>query len=108
MPLPKLLVPTSTPRPESCKAAAANAPRPAKPAAARPVAAERPTEASRLSYRDQREREQLPANMARLGEEIARLEMQLADPALYAKALAVAAPVTTAAFPHGLPSLNRN
>jgi len=32
----------------------------------------------------------------------------LADPTLFAKALAVAAPVTTASFSHGLPSLNRN
>ena len=32
----------------------------------------------------------------------------LADPALFAKALAVAAPVTTASFPHSTPSLNRN
>lgn len=32
----------------------------------------------------------------------------LSDPALYAKALAVAAPVTTASYPHGLPSNDRN
>jgi len=32
----------------------------------------------------------------------------LADPALYAKALAVAAPVSTASAQHGTPSLNRN
>jgi ATP-binding cassette subfamily F protein uup len=67
------------------EAAATPAPRAAKPSATRPAAVERPTESSRLSYRDQREREQLPTTMARLGEEIAQLEVQLADPALYAK-----------------------
>jgi ATP-binding cassette subfamily F protein uup len=40
--------------------------------------------AARLTYKDQRELEQLPAHLDRLAAEITRLEGQLSDPSLYA------------------------
>jgi ATP-binding cassette subfamily F protein uup len=47
------------------------------PRAAKPV--------SKLSYKDQRELNELPARLQRLGEEITATEAKLADPQLYAR-----------------------
>ncbi|WP_189991253.1 ABC-F family ATP-binding cassette domain-containing protein [Thalassobaculum fulvum] len=54
--------------------------RPAKPAAEKPKA-----RATKLSYKDARELEQLPDRIAGLEAEIAKLEAALADPDLYGK-----------------------
>ncbi len=54
--------------------------RPATPPAARPL---RPT--TRLSYKEARELETLPARIDGLTDELARLERKLADPDLYAR-----------------------
>jgi ABC transport system ATP-binding/permease protein len=53
-------------------------PRSTKPAPPRPAA-----EAQRLSYKDERERTRLPAEIERLTAEIRALEARLADPSLY-------------------------
>ncbi|MEH3106885.1 MAG: ATP-binding cassette domain-containing protein [Sphingomonas fennica] len=59
-------------------------PAPKKAAAAKP-AATAPQKRSKLSYKDQRDLGQLPAEIDRLGEAIARDEAALADPALYTR-----------------------
>ncbi len=46
---------------------------------------ERPKAATKLSYKDQRELDELPTRLDRLAAEIARLEAELADPGLYAR-----------------------
>ncbi len=56
----------------------------AKAAAAKPEAA-RPKKAAKLSYKDQRELDQLPARIDRLTSEVTALEQKLADPELYSK-----------------------
>ncbi len=60
---------------------------PAAPAKAAPAAAraQRPKSATKLSYKDQRELDELPARQEALHGEIARLESELADPALYGR-----------------------
>ena len=59
-------------------------PPPAKPApAAKPVPSSRP--AAKLSYKDQRELDSLPIRLDKLGQEIAAIERDLADPALYGR-----------------------
>lgn len=63
----------STPKPSA----------PAKPVAAPPPAA--PKSAKKLSYKDQRDYEQLPARIDALGAQIARDEAALGDPNLYAR-----------------------
>ncbi|MCW2246517.1 ATP-binding cassette subfamily F protein uup [Azospirillum fermentarium] len=67
------------PAPEAAKPAAA--PR-AKPADTAPAA---PKPRGKLSYKDQRELDELPARMDTLGKEIAALETELADPALFTR-----------------------
>jgi ATP-binding cassette subfamily F protein uup len=58
----------------------------AKPAAkAAPTPAARAKRTAKLSYKDQRELDQLPARIDRLAVEAAAVEQQLADPALYKK-----------------------
>ncbi|HYG88860.1 MAG TPA: ATP-binding cassette domain-containing protein [Azospirillum sp.] len=54
-----------------------------KPAAAAAPAA--PKQRSKLSYKDQRELDELPERMDKLGKEISRLEAVLADPDLFAR-----------------------
>ncbi|MDA8230585.1 MAG: ATP-binding cassette domain-containing protein [Magnetospirillum sp.] len=62
------------------------APQPgAKPLAAARGEAARPKTATRLSYKDARELEELPGRMDALHAEIAKLEAALADPGLYAR-----------------------
>ncbi|WP_193367713.1 ABC-F family ATP-binding cassette domain-containing protein [Pelagibius marinus] len=56
----------------------------AKAAAPRPEAA-RPKKAAKLSYKDQRELDQLPGRIDKLTAEVTALEEKLADPQLYAK-----------------------
>ncbi|CAA7615547.1 ATP-binding cassette domain-containing protein [Magnetospirillum sp. SS-4] len=54
--------------------------------AAKPVAAPKPqSPRNRLSYNEARELEQLPGRIDALGAEIARLEKELSDPALYSR-----------------------
>jgi len=54
--------------------------------AAKPVAAPKPqSPRNRLSYNETRELDQLPGRIDALGAEIARLEQELSDPALYSR-----------------------
>ncbi len=57
----------------------------AKPAASKPAGPKAPRAATRLSYKDARELETLPARIDGLGDEIAALERKLADPGFYGK-----------------------
>ncbi|MCL1921342.1 MAG: ATP-binding cassette domain-containing protein [Kiritimatiellaeota bacterium] len=57
-------------------------PNPAKPQEPRPVAARNP---NRLSYRDQRDRQELPERIEQLEQEIDALHAKLCDAALYQK-----------------------
>ncbi|WCL55355.1 ATP-binding cassette domain-containing protein [Gimibacter soli] len=58
----------------------------AKPkASVTPIAAAQPKKASKLSYKDQRELDNLPAEIEALTDEIAEIEARLADPDLYTK-----------------------
>ncbi|OJX68686.1 ATP-binding cassette domain-containing protein [Magnetospirillum sp. 64-120] len=63
------------------KDAPAEAAKPAKEAAAAP----RPKTQAKLSYKDQRELDDLPKRMDKLHTEIAKLETEMADPNLYAR-----------------------
>ncbi|MEO3428663.1 ATP-binding cassette domain-containing protein [Pelagibius sp. CAU 1746] len=54
-------------------------------AAGAKAAATRPKKAAKLSYKDQRELDQLPARIDKLTAEVTALEDKLADPQLYAK-----------------------
>ncbi|MCA1909343.1 MAG: ATP-binding cassette domain-containing protein [Magnetospirillum sp.] len=63
------------------KDAPAEAAKPAKDAAAAP----RPKVQGKLSYKDQRELDDLPKRMDKLHTEIAKLETEMADPNLYAR-----------------------
>jgi ATP-binding cassette subfamily F protein uup len=63
------------------EAAPASAPK----AAPKPQAAAAPRAAKKMSYQQVRRLEALPAEMERLGREIAKLEQFLSDPALYAR-----------------------
>ncbi len=61
----------------------------ASPATPRPPSApprgERPKTAAKLSYKDQRELEDLPTRIDRLHQDLASLETELSDPTLYAR-----------------------
>ncbi len=59
---------------------------PATPKPAPPARGERQKTAVKLSYKDQRELEELPGRIDRLHQELAKLEADLADPTLYARA----------------------
>ncbi len=64
-------------RPPPAETAAA-----ARPAAAKP---DRPRPVVKLSYKDQRELDELPVRLDQLHQDIARIEAALADPALYSR-----------------------
>jgi ABC transport system ATP-binding/permease protein len=66
-------------------AAPATKPAPAKPTAGRTNGGERPRPATRLSYKEQRELDDLPARLDSLHAELGSLEAEIADPGLYAK-----------------------
>jgi ATP-binding cassette subfamily F protein uup len=53
--------------------------------AAAPTKAQRPKSVTKLSYKDQRELDELPSRQDALHAEIGRLEAELADPALYSR-----------------------
>ena len=57
----------------------------ARPAAAKPSASRAPRTAAKLSYKDARELETLPARIDGLIDEITALERKLADPGLYGR-----------------------
>ena len=56
-----------------------------RPAGAKALAAPAPRPRAKLSYKDQRDLDLLPAEIERIGGEIARHEARLADPALYTR-----------------------
>jgi ATP-binding cassette subfamily F protein uup len=68
------------------RGAASIAPAP-KPAAAKPAPAQprSPKPMTKLSYKDQRELDELPSRLDRLAAEIAAIEAKLADPAFYGR-----------------------
>ncbi|HMA16692.1 MAG TPA: ABC transporter ATP-binding protein, partial [Kiloniellaceae bacterium] len=61
------------------------APRPRPSEKSAPKAEAKPKRAAKLSYKDQRELDGLPARLDALGAEAAALEQRLADPTLYKK-----------------------
>ncbi|HRJ60842.1 MAG TPA: ATP-binding cassette domain-containing protein, partial [Azospirillaceae bacterium] len=63
----------------------AEAPAAAKSAAKPAAAAAQPKKAAKLSYKDQRELDDLPAKIAKLEAEIAKLEAAMADAGFYAR-----------------------
>ncbi|HUG46111.1 MAG TPA: ATP-binding cassette domain-containing protein [Sphingomicrobium sp.] len=67
----------------SCKDGGAGGAAPKGAASRRPAAAPRPKEREKLSYKDQRDLDRLPAEIERLQSEIAKSEEALADPDLY-------------------------
>jgi ABC transport system ATP-binding/permease protein len=69
-------------RPPPAEAPAAAAKSAAKPSAATPAA---PKKAVKLSYKDQRELDELPGKIAKLEAEIAKLESAMADGGFYAR-----------------------
>ncbi|MPZ08898.1 MAG: ATP-binding cassette domain-containing protein [Kiloniellaceae bacterium] len=65
-----------------------------KPRTKADSAAQKPKRAAKLSYKDQRELDSLPARLAALSAEVAALEARLGDPSLYKKDPAGFAEVT--------------
>ena len=77
-------------RPTTLSAAA-----PAKAAASAPSKTERSKTSGKLSYKDQRELDELPERLDRLHRDLTKLESELADPTLYARNPGRFAEVTT-------------
>ena len=82
-------------RPTPAQAAAAKKPEPKKAEAPAPAAAPAAPKARKLSFKEQRELEELPALIARLEDEQAALNVTLSDPDFYKKTPAEAKRLNT-------------
>ncbi|MGB9991129.1 ATP-binding cassette domain-containing protein [Massilia sp. SM-13] len=82
-------------RPTPAQAAAAKKPEPKKAEAPAPAAAPAASKAKKLSFKEQRELEELPALIARLEDEQAALNITLSDPDFYKKTPAEAKRLNT-------------